>query len=82
MHLFSKHTSSVTNKGMQIWDTIFNSHSYMVSTILKCVSSLCMSARFHSSDYSHCSLLGSDNDISQGQAVTNFRVEENGPKVK
>jgi len=81
MHLFTKHTSLATNKGMKIWDTIFNYHSYMVSTILQCVSSLYMSARFHSSDYSHCSYLGSDN-ISKIHAVTNCRVEEIGPKVK
>ena len=76
MHLFTKHTSLVTNKGMTI--TIFNYHSYMVLTILQCVSS----ATVHSNDYSHCSFLGSDNGIPKGHAVTNFWVEETGPKEK
>jgi len=51
MHLFTKHTSLVTDEGIKILDTLFNCHSYMVSTTLQCVSSLYMSARFHSSAY-------------------------------
>jgi hypothetical protein len=82
MHIFTKHTSSVTNKRTRIWDTIVNYQSHMVSTTLRCVSSLHKFAGFHGNDCSYCSLLSSDTYISEENAVTNLRVEGIGPTLK